>query len=144
LNKPGKYGTLFLYRIRYQGPDPCQGEITYRDWAYSEEHAQLKWDEYNFMLEVARAATSNYLTCKVIKGISCSILDFEGTDQNDLGLKGYCSLILQDHCRVSLSLRYDSVYLGKGEIFITKRLGEMTVDYIKDVIVWLPEGKVIR
>lgn len=45
MTKPGKYGTLFLYRVRYQGPDPCQGEIAYRVWAYNEEHAQLKWEE---------------------------------------------------------------------------------------------------
>lgn len=102
----------------------------------------LKFAEYNFLLEVSRVTTSNYLTCKVSKGISCSILEFEGVDQNDLGLEGYCSLILQDHCRVSLHVNYDSVYLGKGEINVTRRLGDMTVDYIKDVIVGLREGKV--
>lgn len=42
--KPGKYGTLHLYRITYHDSiDPCFGSDASRVWAYNEEHAREKF-----------------------------------------------------------------------------------------------------
>jgi hypothetical protein len=46
--KRGKHGLLHRYAIKYN-PDPvCHGfSFTWHCWAYSAEHALLKWDEGN-------------------------------------------------------------------------------------------------
>jgi hypothetical protein len=53
--KPGKHGTLKLYRVTYDdGPGSGMPEMTYLTWAYDWDHAQEKWfdgaDEEGFRL----------------------------------------------------------------------------------------------
>lgn len=38
--KPGRYGTLYRYRIRYRDDDPGCPDFTHCVWAYSREHAE--------------------------------------------------------------------------------------------------------
>ena len=45
LTKPGRYGTLYRYRIMYRGTedDPGQLDQPWHCWAYNLEHAEEKF-----------------------------------------------------------------------------------------------------
>ena len=46
--KPGKHGTLKLYRVTYNdGPGSGMPEATSSLWAYSMEHAEERWLDGN-------------------------------------------------------------------------------------------------
>jgi len=46
VTKPGRHGTLYLFRIRYKDRwDPAFGEDVWRTWAYDSEHAQDRFHE---------------------------------------------------------------------------------------------------
>ena len=46
--KPGKHGTLKLYRVTYNdGPGSGMPEATASLWAYSTEHAEERWLDGN-------------------------------------------------------------------------------------------------
>lgn len=104
-----------------------------------------KHAEYNFLLDVATKInkTQKHLECKVKRGISMSFLDFDGTDKCDLGLTGWVSIVGMDLNNIKLSIEYNSVYMGKGKIERTFRIGNLTVDYVASVILDLGDGKVI-
>lgn len=103
-----------------------------------------KHAEYNFLLDTANAVNKaqTLLTCKVAKGISMSFLDFDGVDKNDLGLTGYVSLVPMDLYNTKVCIEYTSVYLGKGKIERTLRVGDLTVNFVRDALLDLREGKV--
>jgi hypothetical protein len=44
VTKPGKFGTLYLYRVEYRGAerDPAAPELHVNVWAYDPEHATEK------------------------------------------------------------------------------------------------------
>ena len=39
VSKPGRYGTLYLYRIVYRDRDPASPAFEWRTWAYTSDHA---------------------------------------------------------------------------------------------------------
>lgn len=71
-----------------------------------------------------------------------SFLDFDGTDKCDLGITGWTSIVGMDLYNTKLSIEYNSVYLGKGKIERTVRIGDLTVDYVANIILDLRDGKV--
>lgn len=54
-NKPGKYGTLFLWRIAYHDVPGPDGVLVghWKTWAYSSEHAWQNWHDGNQEMEFA-------------------------------------------------------------------------------------------
>jgi len=46
VSKPGRHGTLYLFRIRYtDAHDPAFGEDAIRLWAYDADHAEQRFVE---------------------------------------------------------------------------------------------------
>jgi len=43
--KEGRYGTLYLFRVKYSDPDPACPTFSCKVWAYDEEAARLRFEE---------------------------------------------------------------------------------------------------